>query len=158
LTPDIVPSSSQVLLKHVAAIHEVVFQSSVELSGQLSVWICSVPTGIVQFLFSLGSDNSSMMTFSSRSKLSQGLKAPVGGCCELSSSKQQSVLKPCIQIPGLLVSTLYLTATLLIWSAASVRAQTSVDEGERFASIQSGIFPIRLSCDSFRSRSKVLGG
>lgn len=67
--------------------------------------------------------------FSSRSKLSKGLKAPVGGCCELSSSKQQSALKPCNQIPGLLVSTLYLTATLLIWSAASVRAQTSVDEG-----------------------------
>lgn len=85
----------------------------------------------------VGRDNSSMMRFSSRSEFGQGLEKLVGGCCESCSSKQQTVVKSCKQqIPELLVSTLYLTIALLICSASSVRAQTSVDQGERFESIR----------------------
>ncbi|KAG0604982.1 hypothetical protein M758_9G023800 [Ceratodon purpureus] len=76
------------------------------------------------------------MTFSSRSQFGQGVKRPVGGCCDSCSSKQQSVAKSCKhRIPGLLVSTLYLTVTLLLWSASPVRAQTSVDQGTALMSL-----------------------
>ena len=98
------------------------------------MWICSLPTGILQLQFFpvMGRDNSSLMTFFSRSEFGQGSKKPVGGCCESSSSEQLSAVKSCKhQIPELLVSTLYLTVALLIWSVPSVCAQTSADQGKK---------------------------